>query len=170
MSNLNSPPLFIVMGVSGCGKSTIGRLLASEFSLSFFDGDDYHPKENVEKMSKGVPLNDEDRKDWLNRLNVLAKEYSKKGVVIACSALKQSYRDRLAIGLESQMNFVYLKGTKMEISKRLEERKGHFMPPGLLDSQFNALERPANAITISIQNTPNKMVSEILKQYQTKKP
>ena len=167
---MNRPPLFIVMGVSGCGKSTIGKMLAAEFSFSFFDGDDYHPKENVEKMSKGFPLNDEDRQDWLNSLNALAKEYGEKGVVIACSALKQSYRERLAKELENQMKFVYLKGTKMEISQRLQERKGHFMPPGLLDSQFNALEIPVGGITISINNTPDKIVSGILEQYQTKKP
>lgn len=167
---MNRPPLFIVMGVSGCGKSTIGKLLAEEFEIPFFDGDDYHPEENVEKMSNGVSLNDEDRKGWLNRLNILAKEYVKKGAVIACSALKQSYRDCLEEGLGSQMKFVFLRGTKVEIFKRLQERKGHFMPTDLLDSQFKTLEIPENAITISIQHTPTKIVAEILKKYEIKKP
>lgn len=166
---MNRPPLFIVMGVSGCGKSTVGRLLAEKFEIPFFDGDDYHPKENVEKMSNGLPLNDEDRKGWLIRLNLLAQEHHEKGAVIACSALKQSYRDCLAEEIENQIEFVYLEGTKSQILKRLEERKGHFMPAGLLDSQFNTLETPINAIATSIQQTPKEMVLGILKQYQTKK-
>ncbi len=167
---MDRPPLFIVMGVSGCGKSTIGKLLAAEFEFSFFDGDDYHPKENVDKMSDGIPLTDEDREDWLKKLNTLAKEYCQKGLVIACSALKQSYRDCLSKELENQMKFVFLNGTKIEIAQRLQERKGHFMPPGLLDSQFSALEAPTGAITISIQHTPKKIILQILEKYRIKKP
>lgn len=165
----NRSPLFIVMGVSGCGKSTIGKLLAEEFEIPFFDGDDFHPKENVEKMSNGLPLNDDDRKGWLTRLNLLAQEQHTKGAVIACSALKQAYRDRLAEELENQMEFVYLEGTKSQILKRLEERKGHFMPAGLLDSQFSTLEVPLNAITVSIQKKPQEMILAIVKHYETKK-
>lgn len=167
---MNTPPVFIVMGVSGCGKSTIGKLLAAEFEFSFFDGDDYHPEENVKKMSSGIPLNDEDREGWLRSLNKLAKKYSDKGAVIACSALKKSYRNSLMKALKNQMEFVYLEGSKEEILSRLEERKGHFMPPGLLDSQLDTLEVPLHSITVSIKETPTKIVSEIIRKYKSKKP
>lgn len=167
---MKKPPLFVVMGVSGCGKSTIGKLLASTYGLPFFDGDDYHPHENVDKMSKGIPLEDSDRKDWLQRLNILAKEYREKGAVIACSALKKAYRDQIADALTPQMEFIYLKGTKDEILRRLEERKGHFMPAGLLDSQFQTLEVPLDAITVSIEKSPDEIVLEIIKKLPLKKP
>lgn len=164
------PPLFVVMGVSGCGKSTIGTLLAAEFNIPFFDGDDYHSKENVAKMSAKIPLTDEDREGWLKSLNHLAREYNDKGAVIACSALKQTYRDILSMEIETQMEFVYLKGSKQQIVSRLEQRKGHFMPVELLDSQFNTLEAPVEAITVSIGAAPHAIVSEIIKCYKTKKP
>ena len=167
---MKRPPIFIVMGVSGCGKSTIGKLLAAAFKCSFFDGDDYHPKANVKKMSRGIPLNDRDREGWLKGLNVLAKQYCEKGVVIACSALKQTYRDNLMKEIEAQIEFVYLEGSKDQILRRLEDRKGHFMPPGLLDSQFSTLEIPNNAIAVSIQQAPDKMVQKIIDQYKIKKP
>ena len=167
---MKKPPIFIVMGVSGSGKSTIGKLLAEKFEFSFFDGDDYHPAENVEKMSKGIPLNDSDREGWLKRLNLLAIEYHEKGAVIACSALKEAYRLLLNKEIERQMEFVYLKGSKEEILKRLEERKGHFMPLELLDSQFSTLEPPVNALTVSIQYTPDEMISKIVELYELKKP
>ncbi len=167
---MKRPPIFIVMGVSGCGKSTIGKLLAAEFKFSFFDGDDYHPKANVKKMSRGIPLNDVDREDWLKRLNLLAKQYCEKGAVIACSALKQVYRDNLMKEIEDQIEFVYLEGSKVEILRRLEDRKNHFMPAGLLDSQISTLEIPKNAIAVSIQHAPDKMVQKIIDQYQIKKP
>ncbi len=167
---MKRPPIFIVMGVSGCGKSTIGKLLAAAFKFSFFDGDDYHPKANVKKMSRGIPLNDGDREGWLKGLNALAKQYCKKGVVIACSALKQTYRENLMKEIETQIEFVYLEGSKDQILGRLEDRKGHFMPPGLLDSQFSTLEIPKNAIAVSIQQAPDKMVQKIIAQYKIKKP
>lgn len=167
---MKKKPIFIIMGVSGCGKSTVGKLLAVEFDLSFFDGDDYHPPENVDKMSQGIPLKDTDRVGWLQRLNALAREHRKVGAVIACSALKKAYRDQLMSALEDQMEFVYLEGSKADIRRRLEARKGHFMPPGLLDSQFRTLEVPQNTITVSIAQPPAQIVSEIREQYQLKKP
>lgn len=157
--------VFIIMGVSGCGKSTIGKLLASQLNIPFFDGDDYHSEENVEKMSNGNPLNDEDRKGWLQNLNLLAKEHSNQGAVIACSALKQKYRNQLSDG-QATMKFVHLEGSKEEILERMQERKGHFMPADLLDSQFETLERPDEALKVSIQDNPDIMVKKIKAHYK----
>ena len=154
--------IFYIMGVSGSGKSTIGKLLAEQLNFKFFDGDDYHPKENVEKMASGQPLNDDDRYGWLKTLNDLAKQYANTGAVIACSALNESYRDLLQHEIKEQSIFVYLEGSFEEITKRLQARKGHFMPTALLKSQFDALEAPTNAIIVSIQLTPDKIISEIL--------
>jgi gluconokinase len=167
---MKRPQIFIVMGVSGSGKSTVGKLLAKQLEFNFFDGDDYHPEDNVKKMSNGIPLNDTDREGWLRRLNLLAKEHFDKGAVIACSALKKTYRDSLMKDVETPMEFVFLKGSKEQISQRLKERKDHFMPPGLLDSQFNTLESPKNAITVDIQHPPEKIVSKIIEYLKLKKP
>ncbi|WP_446051724.1 gluconokinase [Zobellia laminariae] len=156
-------PIIFVMGVSGSGKSTIGKLLAEELNLSFYDGDDYHPEANVKKMADGHPLDDDDRQGWLERLNLLAIEKSEDGAIIACSALKNKYRTILQNGIEEKLNFVYLQGTFEEIMGRLELRKNHFMPPELLHSQFNTLEVPEDAITISIMHTPEEIVSKIIK-------
>ncbi|MGJ8735880.1 gluconokinase [Zobellia laminariae] len=156
-------PIIFVMGVSGSGKSTIGKLLAEELNLSFYDGDDYHPEANVKKMADGHPLDDDDRQGWLERLNLLAIEKSEDGAIIACSALKNKYRTILQNGIEEKLNFVYLQGTFEEIMGRLELRKNHFMPPELLHSQFNTLEVPEDAITVSIMHTPEEIVSKIIK-------
>jgi len=154
--------VFYVMGVSGCGKSTVGKLLAQNLDIPFFDGDDYHPQTNVVKMKSGKALNDQDRHGWLIRLNQLATEHRAKGVVIACSALKKDYRKLLHKGIETTTKFVFLSGTFEEIMDRMQQRKDHFMPPTLLQSQFDTLEVPKEAITISIQNTPEAIVSSVL--------
>ena len=154
--------LFFVMGVSGCGKSTIGKLLAETLHYPFFDGDDYHLEANVEKMAAGHPLTDGDRMGWLATLNQLAKKHRETGAVITCSALKQSYRLLLAHQLSEQVYFVYLSGSFELIMGRLKQRKGHFMPPTLLKSQFEALEPPVGAIQVSIDNPPEVVVTEIL--------
>ena len=156
---MDKPSIFFVMGVSGCGKTTVGQLLANELKLSFFDGDDFHTASNVEKMSKGEPLNDEDRQGWLKILNELAITNSKNGAVIACSALKKRYRDILRASLEDSVCFIYLQGTFEEIYQRMKERKNHFMPVDLLKSQFKTLEPPVNAVAVSINEQPEKIVS-----------
>lgn len=152
------------MGVSGCGKSTVGQLLASQLKLPFKDADNFHPEENVKKMRSGIPLTDEDRIPWLENLNDAMKEWKlDEGVVLACSALKKTYRNRLKKGFTNDdVVFIFLDGSKKLISARLEKRKGHYMPPDLLDSQFNALEQPENAITISIEPRPTEIVDQII--------
>ncbi|WP_430966243.1 gluconokinase [Spongiimicrobium sp. 2-473A-2-J] len=154
--------IFFVMGVSGCGKSTIGKLLAKTLSIPFYDGDDYHPETNIAKMSAGEPLNDQDRAGWLRTLNRLARENAATGAVIACSALKVSYRDLLKEGMETQTKWVYLEGSFAEILARHRNRKDHFMPTDLLQSQFDILEPPTDAPGISISKSPQEIVSEVL--------
>ncbi len=166
----NNSPVFVVMGVSGCGKSTIGKLLAKTFDIPFFDGDDYHPTANVQKMAAGIPLDDTDRKGWLQQLNILAIQHKNTGAVIACSALKASYRDILQAQLYAQMHFVYLKGSYDEIWARLKQRTNHFMPPNLLKSQFDTLEEPTDAFTVGITHPPEKIISIITNLYNQKSP
>lgn len=152
------------MGVSGCGKSTVGRILAESLSLTFFDGDDYHPEKNIQKMANGEPLNDEDRYSWLKTLNTLGKEHQDKGAVIACSALKVKYRDIIEKDLDPVPIWIYLEGSYDFILKRLEQRSGHFMPSTLLKSQFDALELPKKAIRISIELEPEEIINKILEK------
>lgn len=163
MENLKST-IFYVMGVSGSGKSTIGILLSEKLGIPFFDGDDFHPPANVQKMAGGEPLNDDDRMGWLQRLNELAIEHRTKGAVIACSALKQSYRDLLARALEKEVNWIFLEGSYREILQRLKGRKNHFMPKELLQSQFDTLELPQEAIVVSITKSPEEILEEILQK------
>ena len=158
--------VLIVMGVSGCGKSTIGTLLAGRLQWKFEDADRFHPAANIEKMRTGTPLTDEDRWPWLRAIAAFIDKMRGAGGhgVIACSALKRRYRDVL-IGDRSDVRLVYLKGSEELISRRLAARHGHFMPRSLLHSQFVALEEPAedeNPITITIAPRPNQIVRQIL--------
>jgi len=153
------------MGVSGCGKSTVGELLSQELNIPFFDGDDFHPKANIEKMSKGIPLNDDDRKPWLEKLATLPDENS-NGCVIACSALKKHYRELLSS--QQTATFIYLHGEKETLLERINARSAnsdHFMPSSLLDSQLDTLESPSgepNCITLNITSSPQELVSQII--------
>ncbi len=150
-----------VMGVSGSGKSVIGNQLAQELGLPFVDADDHHPEANIKKMAQGIPLNDNDRIPWLNRLNQLAKVKYTQGCVIACSALKEDYRLRLMHSIESRTIWIYLKGSYDQIFERMNKRVDHFMGANMLQSQFDTLEEPANAIAISIADSPETMIAKI---------
>ncbi len=150
------------MGVSGCGKSTIAKLLSDEMSIPYFDGDDFHPEQNVAKMTNGQPLNDEDRQGWLETLNRLAKNQLKtNSCIIVCSALKEKYRNTLSNTIENQVKWIHLTGDFDLISERLNNRQGHFMTSQLLQSQFDTLETPRNAIQVDISSSPQDIVKHI---------
>lgn len=157
--------VIIVMGVSGAGKSTVGRMLAREMGWQFYDGDDLHPAVNKEKMHRGIPLTDADRWPWLDAIRRLIERCLSDGTsaVIACSALKQSYRDRLLVD-PAAVKFVYLKGSMALIAKRIKARTGHFMNKHLLQSQFDDLEEPRDAITVEVSGTPQEIAGAIRKR------
>jgi gluconokinase len=157
--------IVILMGVTGCGKTKVGLMLAEACGWNFLDADDFHPAENVAKMNSGVALTDEDRWPWLARLNTLLldSERQRKNLVLACSALKQAYRDRLARGCAAA-RFVLLDGDKELIRARLAARRGHYMDPKLLDSQFAILERPGDALRLDIAESPDALVRRIRKE------
>ena len=154
--------IVVVMGVSGSGKTTIGTALATRVGWAFVEGDDWHPPQNVAKMSAGTPLTDEDRFPWLDRLNaeLRAREARGENVVATCSALKQSYRDRLTRGL-ARWQLVFLYGSFELLSRRMAERKHRFMPASLLQSQFDALEPPAKAIALDVAEPLERSVETI---------
>lgn len=157
------------MGVSGCGKSTIGKLLSEELNIPFFDGDDFHPQSNIDKMSSGVPLNDNDRYGWLLSLNELAKKQLKdNSCIIVCSALKKSYRDILSKDIQSQVKWVHLAGSFNQILERINKREHHFMSSDLLQSQFDILELPENAIEVNISLNPNEIIKYITEKMESK--
>ena len=153
--------IVIVMGVVGAGKTTIGQLLAEQLSWTFVDADQYHPPANVEKIRRGIGLSDQDRVPWLQSLREAIVDWiaAERNVVLACSALKQSYRQQLAAGPE--VKFVYLKGSAPLIAERLRSRQGHFASEQILASQFSDLEEPKQALTIEISPTPERIVAEI---------
>ena len=163
---MTTAKILFVMGVSGSGKTTIGVLLGKKLNVPFFDGDDYHPQDNIKKMSDGQPLNDNDRQGWLERLNELALEHVATGAVIVCSSLKTKYRKILGKHLEGRHQFIYLEGSFELISMRMAQRKGHYMPKELLQSQFDTLEVPKEAISVSIDQTPEEMVNQIIEKLQ----
>lgn len=130
---------FVLMGVSGCGKTSVGEALAEALPLRFWDGDDLHPQSNIDKMASGTPLTDEDRAPWLERVGQVLGEAEQPGV-IGCSALKRSYRNIIREGAGAPVGFIHLSAPKSVLAQRVASRPGHFMPPALLDSQFAALE------------------------------
>jgi gluconokinase len=158
------PVIVVVMGVTGSGKTTIGVLLAQRLGGEFVDADSFHSPENVEKIRRGIPLDDADRAPWLRALRDAMEGWvaQHKSVVLACSALKRSYRDELCIARETR--FVYLKGSYELISQRLRYRHGHFASETILASQFAALEEPDDAIMVDIDHSEDEVVAEIMRQ------
>lgn len=151
----------IVMGVVGAGKTTVGRLLAEQLHYEFADADDFHPQANIEKISQGIALSDDDRKPWLERLRarILAWEANNTNAVLACSALKRAYREELEVGPD--VHLVYLKGGANLIEQRLRARHGHFAGASILASQIADLEEPDDAVTVDIDQTPSEIVAQI---------
>jgi gluconokinase len=152
----------VVMGVSGCGKTSVGRALAERLGWRFADGDDFHPPANVEKMRAGIPLDDDDRRPWLERLNALLREAAGSGepLVLACSALRERYRELLADRMPG-LRFVHLTGSPELIGQRLASRRHRYMPASLLASQFAALEAPQGALTLDVAPPVDALVAAI---------
>lgn len=162
--------IIVIMGVSGCGKSTLGRAIAASLQVPFIEGDDYHPQSNVVKMSEGVPLDDTDRTIWLSALHKEAAAHTNSGAVIACSALRESYRRQLSSGMEDHFLWIFLDGTYDVIYGRMQARKAHFMPPALLRSQFETLEKPSYALRLEVDLTADEQVKKALDWIQKKAP
>lgn len=156
---MKPPNRIIIMGVSGAGKTTVGRLLADRIGGLFIDGDDLHPQTNVEKMKQGVALSDADRWPWLDKVAKVIQEHGDtKPLIVACSTLRRRYRRRLG----DNFHLVYLKGTSKEIARRLQDRHDHFMPMSLLESQFEALEEPNNALVLDLDQPPHAIAEKIV--------
>jgi len=162
--------IVLVIGVCGCGKTTIGQALAQELGWRFLDADDFHPEANVAKMASGIPLTDEDRWPWFDRIVAEMQRVSRAGkhAVVACSALKQAYRNRLASG--GDVRVVYLKGDAATIEPRLARRAGHFMPASLLPSQLATLEEPSDAIVVDIREPVAAQVAAITRALREQLP
>lgn len=160
-----APFIIIIMGVAGSGKTTIGKLLAAETSFSFYDGDNFHTGVALSKMSGGTALSDDDRAPWLQAIRDHISRLKQKDeqAIIACSALKKSYRQVLRNG-NNNITFIYLKGSRSIIAERIKKRTNHFMPPGLLESQFETLEEPRNAMVVDISKEPAQIIQYIIKK------
>ena len=162
---MDEKPLIVVMGVAGSGKTTVASQLAERLGVPFVEGDSLHPPANVRKMASGIPLTDEDRLPWLKAIGerMEAERATGQGVVVACSALKHAYRDTLRANVHGKMHFLLLDGSRQLIGERIKKRKGHFMPPALLDSQFATLEKPTpeeHAVILDISHQPAELVAE----------
>jgi gluconokinase len=158
-------PLIVVMGVAGSGKTTIANGLAEKLGVPFVEGDSLHPAANVKKMASGIPLTDEDRWPWLEAIGerMEVERVTGHGVVVSCSALKHVYRDCLRKKVHGKVQFILLDGSRELISGRMQQRKGHFMPPALLDSQFATLEKPTadeHAVVLDISHTVPTLLAE----------
>lgn len=162
---MEKPRVVIVMGVAGSGKTTIGEILAARNGGEFHDADAFHPSENVTKMAAGTPLNDTDRAPWLTRLwrEVVDATPPGKFCVLACSALKRAYREKLGVGVTDDVALVYLKGDAITLTERIAERTGHFMKAGMLESQLATLEEPLpeEGVTVDVIGTVEEIVDDI---------
>ena len=165
--------VLVVMGVSGCGKTTIAKLVGASLGWDVIEGDTFHPPANIEKMKHGVPLTDEDRWPWLHAIAAAidTERAAGRSALVACSALKRAYR-AILIGERADVALVYLQGSRAVIAARLAARRGHFMPPGLLDSQFATLEEPGaneHPITVSIDQPPEAVAAAILDELHARR-
>jgi gluconokinase len=153
--------VIILMGVTASGKTTVGRLLATASGYQLYDADDFHPRANVDKMRRGIPLDDTDRRPWLEALRDLVRRclVEERDAVLACSALKETYRRYLLI--DPRVKLVYLKVDEGQVRQRLQRRRGHFMNPSLLESQFATLEEPENALWLDASRSPEEVVGTI---------
>jgi gluconokinase len=156
--------ILLVMGVAGSGKTTVGEILAKRLGWTYLEADDFHSPANKEKMRRGVHLTDADRLPWLDAIHaeLQAQDTQGKNVVLACSALNETYRQRLMVGLDVKL--VYLRGPKELIAERLRQRTGHFAGEAILDDQFAVLQEPQNALVIDIAEPPEKILEEILQK------
>jgi carbohydrate kinase (thermoresistant glucokinase family) len=160
--------VLILIGPMGCGKTTIGKMLAGKLGWSFYDGDDFHPRENVEKMRAGLPLTDEDRKTWLENLHGYIERWlmEDRNAILACSALKQAYRDTLGIDQDT-VKTVYLKGSYELLRKRIVDRKHPYMNKDLLRSQVETMEEPKDGLTVDSSQMPEIVIENIMKTLTT---
>jgi gluconokinase len=161
--------LYVIMGVSGSGKSLIGARLARALHVEFVEGDDLHPPDNVRRMAAGIPLTDNDRKGWLMAIAARLREAQRAGIglVASCSALKRRYRDLLRSSGDARVQFVYLAGTRALLGERMADRPGHFMPPALLESQLAILQEPSpdeHAWVCDIRATPDTIVADLVRR------
>jgi len=159
--------LYVMMGVCGSGKSLIGAQLARALGVEFVEGDDLHPPDNVKRMVAGIPLTDDDRRGWLMAIaaRLQAAKRAGVGLVVSCSALKRSYRDLMRSAGDAKLRFVYLAGTRALLAERMAQRRGHFMPPSLLDSQLAILEEPSpdeHVWVCDIRDTPETIVADLV--------
>ena len=153
--------VYFIMGVSGSGKTTVGSALAELWQIPFFDGDDFHPEKNIQKMASGQSLTDEDRIPWLTAIRTFARsKLYESSLIIACSALKESYRQILSDGIEEHVQFIHLDGSYDLIMERIKQRN-HFMPASLLQSQLETLEQPSDAICVDIVLSPGEIADAI---------
>jgi gluconokinase len=154
--------VILVMGTTGAGKTTVGKLIAQRLGWTFLDADDFHPQANIEKMKHGIPLTDTDRVPWLTNIHSRLQQLSAEGknAVLACSALKQSYRDTLAAGLD--MRIVYLRGTYEQMRKHILARHGHFAGESILAGQFADLEEPTDSLTLEVAGTPDELADRAI--------
>ena len=161
--------LYVIMGVCGAGKSLIGGSLARELDVEFVEGDDLHPPDNVKRMAAAIPLTDDDRHDWLLAIAARLREAKRTGtgLVVSCSALKRKYRELLRSAGDADVRFVYLAGSRALLSERMSNRRGHFMPPSLLDSQLSILEEPSpdeRAWVCDISEAPDAIVAALVRR------
>ncbi|MEP3889528.1 MAG: gluconokinase [Hellea sp.] len=160
--------VYILMGVSGCGKSTVGRQTAERLKILFLEGDDFHPDTNIAKMSNGIALSDRDRGPWVDAMikacNIAGpqSQHPQSSIILACSALSETVRERLRKGLAHKCHFIHLQGDHAVLEKRLLDRKGHFFKPELLSSQFAALDIPRSAATLDISQPIDALVSQLI--------